>query len=361
MRRQFGCLHAEPLSIFRFAPGMSSHSAPMVSRSDPEWLEEVAEGIYCIDCDYVQPRLACAYIIREGNRACFVETNTSPVVPRFLEALGVLGISQENVDWIIPTHVHLDHAGGAGELLRHCENATVLAHPKAARHLIEPQRLIESSKMVYGEQRFARLYGSIIPCQADRLRIMDDDEALSWGERSLRFLHTRGHANHHFCVYDSKSNGLFSGDSFGIAYPDLQRDGCSVSFQPHRQTSTPGAAGQTLDRIRNCGAHTVFLTHFGVLHEMNEAHRLLHTSLSFHEGLLNEARERLAAIPSDHREGPVLESELEGEFALRIIGEWQTTLKSFYPSEVIHERLSMDAELNAAGIVVAAKRRLKRK
>ncbi|HNH10725.1 MAG TPA: MBL fold metallo-hydrolase, partial [Leptospiraceae bacterium] len=172
--------------------------------------------IRTIDCRYIKENLAASFLIQEGNECVFVETNTVYAVPYLLKTLEEAGRKPEDVKYIIVTHVHLDHAGGTSELLKHCPNATVLAHPKTASHLAAPERLVQSSITVYGEEKFRELYGNIEPVPEKRIRIMKDGEELVWGKRKLRFIYTRGHANHHFVIHDSKSNSVFTGDSFGI-------------------------------------------------------------------------------------------------------------------------------------------------
>ncbi|EJP18291.1 metallo-beta-lactamase domain protein [Leptospira interrogans str. FPW2026] len=104
--------------------------------------KEVFPGLYTIDCDYISPGIACAYLIVENGEAAFVENNTNHSIPILLEELQKVGRKPEDVKYIIITHVHLDHAGGTGLLAKYCPNATILAHPKAAKHLINPERLI---------------------------------------------------------------------------------------------------------------------------------------------------------------------------------------------------------------------------
>ncbi len=327
------------------------------SRNLPEWMEEVAPDLYCIDCDYVQPRLASVYLmVNDQGRAAFLETNTSLAVPRFLEALKTLELSPEKVDWIIPTHVHLDHAGGAGALLQECKQATVLAHPRAARHLINPERLIQSSMQVYGQEVFERLYGEIVPCPESRVRIMSDGEVLGWGNRSMEFLHTRGHANHHFCIHE-KGSGVFTGDSFGIAYPDLQ-DGGPFLFASSTPTDfDPPAAHESLNRIRSTGAGSVFLTHFGRLDSLDEANTQLHASLDFLTQLYDDAKSAL-----NGSEGTASTRELEDTIQQRILQSWVQQLKErgYDDAAAIESRLKMDATLNAGGIVFAAERAAKK-
>ena len=145
-----------------------------------------------------------------------------------MEVLKKEGLKPEDVQYLIITHVHLDHAGGSSALLKACPNAVLLAHPRAATHIIDPTKLIKSARLVYGESAFEKLYGEIEPVASARVRVMNDGETVQFGSRNLHFFYTRGHANHHFCILDSGSEGIFTGDSFGLAYPALQKNGLLI-------------------------------------------------------------------------------------------------------------------------------------
>src|SRR5262249_54286000 len=141
------------------------------------------------------------------------------------------GLGPEAVDYLIVTHVHLDHAGGSSLLMRECPNARLLAHPRAIPHLVDPSKLVASARQGYGDAEFEKLYGRIDPIEAGRVRAMDDGSRLGWAGAELEFLHTRGHANHHFCILLSESGkprSIFTGDSFGLAYPELQQSGLFI-------------------------------------------------------------------------------------------------------------------------------------
>ena len=222
---------------------------------------------------------AATYLLQQGDRAAFIETANAPAVPRMLDVLKETGVSPDQVDYIIITHVHLDHAGGAASLMQACPNATLLAHPSAAKHAIDPSKLVRSAKGVYGEERFAEMYGTIDPIPEARVRIMGDDETLDWNGRELRFLHTRGHANHHFCIHDPTSGGVFTGDSFGLVYPALQTNGLFAIPSTSPTDFDAAAAKASLDRIVGTGASTAYLTHFGGVTDLEGVAGQLHTQL----------------------------------------------------------------------------------
>src|SRR5262245_33813816 len=131
-------------------------------------------GITAIDTHYVRPCLDASHLIVEGDRAAFVDTGTHFSVPHLLAALDWMNIAREQVEYVLLTHVHLDHAGGAGLLLRSLPRARAVVHPRGARHLADPAKLIAGSKEVYGEQKFLELYGEIVPIAAERLVVAED-------------------------------------------------------------------------------------------------------------------------------------------------------------------------------------------
>lgn len=304
--------------------------------------------VHPIDCHYTdQPGVAAAYLVIEGAEAAFVETNTALAVPRLLAALDAQGLGPEAVRWVIITHVHLDHAGGAGVLMEHCPNATLLAHPRAARHAIDPSRLVASARQVYGDARFAELYGEIRPVPAERVRAMADGEALRWGSRTLTFLHTRGHANHHFVVQDSRERGVFTGDAFGIAYPAAQRGGRWV-FPSTSPTDFDGpAAIEAVRRIVATGATRAWLTHMGELRDLQGVAEELVAQLEDYTALAGEA----------------LASGLAGEallaFCAARIDRWfagALEARGLADDPHVVELVALDRDLNAQGIAFAVER-----
>ncbi|MDO7653686.1 MAG: MBL fold metallo-hydrolase [Porticoccus sp.] len=185
------------------------------------FVENLGKGIYCIDARYIQPGLACCYLMVEGDDVAIIEAGTAHTAVGISEALADLGLSADSVRYIIPTHVHLDHAGGAGLLMQQYPGAQLIMHPRGARHMVNPTQLIAGSKSVYGEEKFSKLYGELIPVPEERVTTMEDGEKLELNGRELEFRHTPGHAEHHFCIWDAQSDGWFSGDTFGIAYQEM--------------------------------------------------------------------------------------------------------------------------------------------
>src|SRR5699024_7188114 len=223
-------------------------------------------SIHTIDTHYLgYPEVAAAYLIVEGDRAAFVDNNTNAAVPRLLASLEEQGLTPEQVEYLIITHVHLDHAGGTSKLAKACPNATVVAHPRAAPHVIDPSKLVASASAVYGEAEFERLYGTIEPVAEARVQVMDDEQTLQFGRRELRFLHTRGHANHHFCIADSASGAIFAGDAFGLVYPALQGEGLFAFPSTSPTDFEPALARDSIRRLVDERPSCLYLTHFGAV------------------------------------------------------------------------------------------------
>ncbi|WP_373047563.1 MBL fold metallo-hydrolase [Vulgatibacter sp.] len=299
-----------------------------------------------IDAEYLHPGLAACYLRVQDGEAAFVETNTAHAVPRLLAALQAEGLAPEAVRWVIVTHVHLDHAGGAAALLAALPNATLVAHPRAARHLIDPSKLVASATAVYGAERFAQLYGSLDPIPAERVRTMEDGEQLFLGEAPLHFLHTRGHANHHFAVHDPARDTVYTGDTFGLVYPRLQRAG-RFAFPSTSPTDFDAAeARASIDRILALGTATVCPTHFGEVDDPARTAAQLRWWIDRSEALVEEA---VALAPA--------QAEVHVRAGVAAAMEEAAARAGLQLDEEDRELLAMDLDLNAQGLAWAAARR----
>ncbi len=187
----------------------------------PDFVEALGDGLYTIDTGFVRPRFDAAYLVIDDGRAAFIDTGTNHAVPRLLAALAALGLSPAAVDWVIPTHVHLDHAGGAGLLMQSLPDARLAVHPRGERHMVDPSALYAGATAVYGEQEMARSYGLPVGVDAARTTATADGMTLALGRRVLEFIDTPGHARHHHCIWDQRTRTWFTGDTFGLAYPEL--------------------------------------------------------------------------------------------------------------------------------------------
>jgi len=223
----------------------------------------LAHGIYCVDALYVKPRVASIYLLQEADEVAIIETGTYYSVSNVLATLGELGIANSQVRYVIPTHVHLDHAGGASEMMKQFDQASLIIHPRGAPHMIDPQKLIAGTIGVYGEEKFNRLYGSIEPIPEARVIVAPDLARFEVAKRELVFFDTPGHARHHFCIYDQVSNGVFSGDTFGISYePMKQLPRGLIPTTPPVQFD-PAALHESIARIMSFNPVRLYLTHYG--------------------------------------------------------------------------------------------------
>src|SRR5690348_13661727 len=156
--------------------------------------QRLGNGITCIDAGLQRPGLACCYLMQSGDQYAFIETGTAHTAPRLLALLDHLGIPRANLRYVMPTHVHLDHAAGAGILMQALPNAALIAHPRAARHLIDPSKLIAGAAAVYGEEGLRASFGTPLPVPESRAVIADDGYTLDFNGRKLVFLDAPGHA-----------------------------------------------------------------------------------------------------------------------------------------------------------------------
>lgn len=302
--------------------------------------------IRTIDCEYTKrENVAAAFLLLAEDSAAFVETNTNHAVGRLMKALEDAGRAPEEVEFIIITHVHLDHAGGAGEMMRRCPNATLLAHPRAVPHAIDPSKLIKSARQVYGDAHFSALYGDIQPVQESRVRALDDEESVAFGDTRLRFLHTRGHANHHFCVVDEEASAIFTGDSFGLVYPFVQDNGVFALASTTPTDFDAKSAHESVDRIVELGVDTAYLTHFGPQTAFREIATQLHEQIDRYAQIAEQA----------YTDG--VEDEALDEWVLNRVREM---IAELIERNRVHEHrdfLDFDTLLNAQGIAFSVRKR----
>ncbi len=239
--------------------------------------EPLGGGVYLIDTLYQRRGHAASHLVVEGGRAAFVDTGTARSVPRLLAALDELGLDPAQVDYVFLTHVHLDHAGGAGQLMAALPAARAVLHPRGAPHMIDPARLIAGSIEVYGEDAFRELYGELLPIPAERVVTTADGDRLKLGRRSFEFIHTPGHARHHHCVVDLDHAEIYSGDNFGICYHEF--DTAAGAFMLPTTTPVqfdPDAMHASVDRLMAYRPRRIFQTHFGPVEDLERLARDLH-------------------------------------------------------------------------------------
>jgi glyoxylase-like metal-dependent hydrolase (beta-lactamase superfamily II) len=181
---------------------------------------EIAPGVIEIDTLLGGWERVTAGYLLTGPAPVLVETGSQSSVPALLEALASLGLGPGDLAGVAVTHIHLDHAGGVGDVARAFPAATVYVHAKGARHLIDPTRLVDSAARVYGGL-LDSLYGRLDPTPAERIHVLEDGEEIRVGpDRVLVTVDSPGHAKHHLALHDSSSGILFAGDAVGVRLPD---------------------------------------------------------------------------------------------------------------------------------------------
>lgn len=304
-------------------------------------LQNLGYGITCVDTLQERPGLACCYLVQRGDDYAFVEAGTAHGVPRLLALLDARGIARERVRYVIPTHVHLDHAGGVGVLMRALPEAKLVAHPRGARHLIDPSKLIAGASAVYGADAVQQMYGEIAPVPESRVIVADDSHRLPFGDGELLFVDTPGHARHHFSIWDAESRGFFTGDTFGLSYRDF--DGPEGPFLFPTTTPVqfePDAWMQTLDRYLSFKPQRIYLTHYGVVENVEKLARDLREGIQRYVAI----GERLKTAPQRHE---ALREALTQD-ALAVLKAQRNPT----PEAKARELLVFDMELNAQGLGV---------
>lgn len=258
-------------------------------------------GVYTIDTGFKRPGLVASHLIAEGGHAAFVDVGVATTVPVLLDALKFIEITPENVDLLLVTHVHLDHAGAAGVLMQHFPNASLVVHPRGARHMIDPSKLIAGATAVYGAAEMERTFGDILPVPASRVIEAPDLFKLSLSGRELLFLDTPGHARHHYCVVDEKSNSIFSGDTFGLSYREFDtRKGPFIFPTTTPVQFDPDALHASIDRLVEFRPERLFLTHFGCIdftkHLADELHKHVDKFVEIANMLINAGEQRYRKI-----------------------------------------------------------------
>jgi glyoxylase-like metal-dependent hydrolase (beta-lactamase superfamily II) len=225
---------------------------------------EYEGGIVAIDSGQVRPQMAACYLLETDSALAVIEAGNNHSTDRILAVIAQRGRRAEEVSHVIVTHVHLDHAGGAGNLMRHLPNASLVVHPRGARHMIDPSRLEASARAVYGDEEYERQHGALVPVPEERIIVMDDGGSLQVGRRSLTFLDTPGHARHHYCIWDERSRGWFSGDTFGISYRELDTAQGAFIFPTTTPIQfDPPALAASIGRLMAQRPDHMYLTHFG--------------------------------------------------------------------------------------------------
>ncbi|CAG0928002.1 MAG: Hydroxyacylglutathione hydrolase [Rhodocyclaceae bacterium] len=301
---------------------------------------EYGHGISAIDSGFGRPLLDAIHLIVEGDRAALVDTGTNASLPLVLATLADQGLAPEQVDYVILTHVHLDHAGGAGALMRALPNARLTVHPRGARHMADPARLVAGTVAVYGEAEARRMYGEILPVPVARILETPDGTRLRLGGRELVVLDTPGHARHHVCIRDGRSGHVFAGDIFGLSYRELDLDGRQFVFPSTTPVQfDPAAMHVSIDRLLALRPEAIYVTHYGRLRDVPrlgaDLHRLVDAHVDAALRHRNAGAGRHAGIRSALAEILLAEARRQG---------WRMA------SKALLELMAVDLDLNAQGL-----------
>jgi len=299
-----------------------------------------SSDIYTIDALYHKPEIASIHLIKSKERIAIVDTGTQYSIDQINQSLTALGLTYDNVDYIILTHIHLDHAGGASGLMKLCNNAQLVVHKKGARHMCDPSKLIAGTIAVYGEAAFQKLYGEITPIDEQRIIQPSDGDTIDFNGRPLTFIDTPGHANHHHCIIDQQTSSIFTGDTMGVGYPALRNDDHAyVMLTTTPVQFDPEAMHSSIDKIMSYEPKMLYLTHYSSLMPSTKIVAGLHEQIEDYVMLTAQAAKAgenmVEALSADITEYAVRRclNELDG-FDEKIARDW----------------IGQDAKLNAQGL-----------
>ena len=316
------------------------YNGPMASSGAADGIFDYGHGISAVDSVYDRRMQTAIHLMVEDGRAAIIDTGTSHAVPRVMAALNARGVAPAQVDYVILTHVHLDHAGGAGQLMARFPNARLAVHPRGARHMIDPGRLLAATVAIYGEAETRRIYGEILPVPPSRVVETSEGTLLRLAGRELLFLDAPGHARHHVVLRDARTGHVFAGDTFGLSYRELDQDGRQFSFPTTSPSQfEPAALHRSIDRMLALGPEAIYVAHFGQLTDPPRLAADLHRLIDAHAELGERCRragKRRKRLLTEGVSGLVL-AERERQ-------AWR------FPREKVLEVFALDIELNAQGL-----------
>jgi glyoxylase-like metal-dependent hydrolase (beta-lactamase superfamily II) len=307
----------------------------------------VADGITAIDTFMGgRARYTAAYLL-DAAETTLVETGPGTSVEPVAAALDHLGVAASDLAHIVLTHIHLDHAGGVGQLARRFPHATVWVHARGAPHLADPTRLLASTARVWGEAEMRELFGPAAPVERDRLRPLRDTDTIALGDRNLSVLDTPGHASHHVALVDSRTGAVFTGDALGVHVPDL----------PVLRPATPPPEFDleryvaSIERIRAAAASILLFAHFGPLADVDATCDLA----------IRRVRDWAGVVQDGVRGGDDPE-ELVARLESTALADIETGADATLDLEMLEDRLRLisSIRMNALGLARYWERREKR-
>lgn len=305
-------------------------------------------GIYTIDSLYVKDELDAIYLVKQGDRLAIIDTGTQNSITQVENAILQQGLNWDNVDFIILTHVHLDHAGGASGLMALCKNAKLVVHARGARHMIDPAKLIAGTKAVYGEAQYTKMYGEITAIEETRIHIPEDNSTLNLNGRLLRFIDSPGHAYHHHCILDEATNGIFTGDAMGVCYTALRNAKHAYIFPATTPVQfNPDAMHQTIERIMALQPSALYVTHYDGVVPNSRMIAGLHEQIDDMVMLTEQCANQVDLASEDG------EKQFEQNLCEQFANYYQQRCQNELPElaeDSIAESLAIDAKLNAQGL-----------
>lgn len=316
-----------------------------MSKFSFRYANDLGEGVYAVDTGFVRPQFDASYIVTQrapsSERIAIIDTGTNYSVPRILATLSDLECTLDQVDFIILTHVHLDHAGGAGKLMQACPQAQLVVHPRGSKHMIDPTALRAGAVSVYGEEIVEKDYGQLLPIEAERVLCAEDGHMINLAGRVLVCLDTPGHAKHHITIWDQMSHGAFTGDTFGLSYREFDTEkGPFILPTTTPIHFDPKALRISLKRIMALKPDCIYPTHFSKLTGVPRLYQKLTDMLTQVENL-GKSLEK-----ADHRH------ELLKNGLLNLYIQELRNHGCQLSDSKIEQLLSTDIELNAQGMGV---------
>lgn len=306
---------------------------PPIRLSDKVWMIDLMEG--------GRPYRTAAYLIVD-EKVTLIETGAATSHETLLAGLHEVGVDAPDLDYVIVTHVHLDHAGGAGHLMNKAQKATLVVHPRGARHMADPTRLWQGASQVYGD-KVEELFGSVMPVREDRILVKEHQETLSLGGRTLTFFDSPGHAKHHFTILDPVARALYAGDALGIVY---RKEFTGWDFEWIMPSTSPvdfnpDALRTTAHFLNEQPFDTVYHAHFGPSPKATACEDVVRYGDLMAHWILTHSN-------------PALETDvLASELLNLTLGE---LVKQGFTPGPSAASLSMDMFLNAMGLVVYRQR-----